>query len=325
MADSTKKQNQSKPSNNTTTALFLGIYMILVVVVTIYFIHCYWTGIAALNEKDLLLLVILAGALGSSAHGATSLASYVGNKKFNSTWTWWYILRPFIGMVIAVIIYFVLRAGFLTMGGDEKNISPYGIVAFAALAGMFSKNAIDKLSELFDTLFKTRSGEGDDQRSDKLGDNILAINAMIPKNKIIYFPVKDEEEFDKIKIKTLFPFFKGTITRLPVLNEKGVLKILIHQSLLYKFVAEKNIESAEKNKTFNIEESTLNELINHPGLSELIINTTGFISEKSTLSEAKLKMKETKNCQDIIITQNGSSDEPVIGWLTNSDINKLST
>lgn len=323
MSVESKKQNQSKILNKTTT-LFLGIYMIVVVVVTIYLLHCNWNGTNNLQEKDLFLLVILAGALGSAAHGATSLASYIGNKKFNPAWTWWYILRPFIGVVIAVIIYFVLRAGFLTMGGEEKNISPYGIVAFAALAGMFSKNATDKLSELFDTLFKMKSGEGDDKRADKLGDSILAINVMIPKDRIVYYSIKTDDELNTIKIKDLCPFFKGTITRLPVLNEKGVLKVLIHQGLLYKFIAEKNIDAAEQNKVFKIDESTLKDLIDYPGLNELIINTTGFVSEKSTLSEVKAKMKETKNCQDIIVTQNGNSDEPVIGWLTNSDINKFS-
>jgi uncharacterized membrane protein len=323
MTDESKKQKKSKTLNKTTT-IFLGIYMITVVVVTIYLLHCNWKITDNLDDKDLFLLVILAGALGSAAHGATSFASYIGNSKFNPAWAWWYVLRPFIGIVIAVIIYFVLRAGFLTMGGEENKISPYGVVAFAALAGMFSKNATDKLSELFDTLFKTKSGGGDDKRADKLGDSILAINAMIPKDKIIYYSIKTDDDLNGIKIKDFYPFFKGTVTRLPVLDEKGILKILIHQGLLYKFIAEKNIEAASKNTTFKIEDSTLKELMDHPGLSDFIINTTGFVSEKSTLSEARTKMKETKNCQDIIITQNGNSDEPIIGWLTNSDINKLS-
>ncbi|MGB9181086.1 MAG: hypothetical protein WCB68_17775, partial [Pyrinomonadaceae bacterium] len=42
-------------------------------------------------EERLLLLVIAAGALGSYVHAATSFADYVGNRKFTSSWTWWYV------------------------------------------------------------------------------------------------------------------------------------------------------------------------------------------------------------------------------------------
>jgi hypothetical protein len=33
-------------------------------------------------------------------------------------------------------------------------------------------------------------------------------------------------------------------------------------------------------------------------------------------------MEEVKNCQDVFITENGSRDEEVLGWLTNVDITK---
>jgi hypothetical protein len=84
-------------------------------------------------ETRFLLLVMVAGALGSYIHLATSFADYLGNRQFVKSWGWWYILRPFIGM------------------------SPYGIAAIAGLAGLFSKQATDKLREVFENLFKTAS------------------------------------------------------------------------------------------------------------------------------------------------------------------------
>lgn len=48
-------------------------------------------------ESRLLLIVILAGALGSFVHGATSLTTYLGNRTLVRSWTWWYWLRPLIG------------------------------------------------------------------------------------------------------------------------------------------------------------------------------------------------------------------------------------
>ena len=114
------------------------------------------------------MLVIIAGMLGSFVHGATSLADYIGNNKFNKRWTWFYLLRPSIGMALALVFYFVIRGGFLTTSGGAKDINPYGIAALAGLVGMFSKQATDKLSEVFGTLFRAAAGQGDDARTGPL-------------------------------------------------------------------------------------------------------------------------------------------------------------
>ena len=106
--------------------------------------------------------------LGSFIHGATSLADYRGNDNFNKNWTWFYLLRPSIGMSLALVFYFVVRGGFLTTSGGAKDINPYGIAALAGLVGMFSKQATDKLSEVFNTIFRAAAGEGDAKRKGSL-------------------------------------------------------------------------------------------------------------------------------------------------------------
>ncbi len=128
-----------------------------------------WEILTTLDER-LILLVIVAGGLGSFVHASTSFADYVGNDRFGRTWTWWYLLRPFIGVSLALVFYFVLRGGFLTSTGGADNINPYGIAALAGLVGMFSKQATDKLNEVFTTLFKPADGKGDAQRKDSLQD-----------------------------------------------------------------------------------------------------------------------------------------------------------
>lgn len=72
-------------------------------------------------------------------------------------------------MSLALVFYFVIRGGFLTTSGGAKDINPYGIAALAGLVGMFSKQATDKLSEVFGTLFRAAAGEGDEKRSGSLG------------------------------------------------------------------------------------------------------------------------------------------------------------
>ncbi len=128
-------------------------------------------------DERLLLLVIVAGMLGSFVHGATSLADYIGNNRFSRRWTWFYLLRPVIGMALALVFYFVIRGGFLTTNVGATDINPYGIAALAGLVGMFSKQATDKLSEVFSTLF--RSGEGDQKRADPLTPGAKSVPAKV--------------------------------------------------------------------------------------------------------------------------------------------------
>ena len=112
-------------------------------------------------ESALILLVILAGALGAYVHAATSFAKYVGTRRFARSWYWWYLVRLPIGSGLALILYFALRGGLV--GGDttSEEVNPYGVAALAALAGLFSRQAVDKLGEVFDTFFRTRAEDAD--------------------------------------------------------------------------------------------------------------------------------------------------------------------
>jgi hypothetical protein len=124
-------------------------------------------------DVRLLILVLLSGALGSYIHAVQSFASYVGNARFKATWTWWYVLRVPMGAALAVFVYFVVRGGLLAAGtatasGAANDLNLFGIMSFSGLAGLFSKQAADKLAEVFDTLFATKEGQ---QREDKLTEN----------------------------------------------------------------------------------------------------------------------------------------------------------
>ncbi len=116
-------------------------------------------------ETRYLVIVAVAGALGSYIHLATSFANYLGNRRL--VWSWWYVLRPFIGTALALILYFAVRGGLIAGTGGTETLSPYGVAAIAGMAGMFSKQATDKLREVFEDLFKTTPPE----RADKLKES----------------------------------------------------------------------------------------------------------------------------------------------------------
>jgi len=130
-----------------------------------------WGALAVnLSHNDrMMLIAILMGVIGAMVHGMTSFADFVGNKRLARSWLPWYFLRPVIGSGLSLFFYVGFRAGLLTgASSTSADINPFGIAAIGGLAGMFSKQATDKLSEVFSTMFKTSSSTGDDQRGGKL-------------------------------------------------------------------------------------------------------------------------------------------------------------
>lgn len=104
-------------------------------------------------ELHLLALVALAGALGGLIHMFTSVGNYVGGRKLLRSWLIFYYLRPIVGAGLAVGIFFVLRMGVVGTTVAEADINVYGILTFSLLSGMFARQAIEKLAEVFENVF----------------------------------------------------------------------------------------------------------------------------------------------------------------------------
>jgi Putative Ig domain len=118
-------------------------------------------------DTRLLLLVLLMGAFGSAVYSLKGLADYRGEDKLKRSWALFYFIQPFEGSGIAVLMYLVVRGGFLS--GTTTDVNVFGTCAIAGLAGAFSDTAFMKLNEVFNTLFKpqdTRSGKLSDPTSD---------------------------------------------------------------------------------------------------------------------------------------------------------------
>jgi len=172
----------------------VGIYFILLSILLLYLLITTWpvpefggTAFRPVNifgfshswapERHLMFTVMMAGAMGSLAHSLTSFADYVGNRKLGLSWIWFLILRVPVGIAIALLFYFVVRGGLLipTVQVQPQSglsveatmkINPFAIAGFGALAGMFSKQATDKLAAVFDVVFAMKEPV---RRADGLG------------------------------------------------------------------------------------------------------------------------------------------------------------
>ena len=105
------------------------------------------------GEMKLLWFILLVGALGSTLHGLISVSNYIGNKTFDAAWSVWYIERPLVGAILSLIFYMIIRAGLIT--NLETNSGFYTTLALAGMIGLFSKQALNKLSDIFDAIFSS--------------------------------------------------------------------------------------------------------------------------------------------------------------------------
>ncbi len=175
------------PANNTKILTpLLGISLVLLPIVAMVLIYQLWPepilengktvwkectstifgcNTCISSEKRVILLVIISGFLGSYVHITTSFSNFVGNEKFESSWLWWYILRPLVGMSLALIFYLVFRGGLFAGDTSAMDLNVYGVLTIAALSGLFSDRATLKLAEIYDSLFRPK-----DEREGKLNN-----------------------------------------------------------------------------------------------------------------------------------------------------------
>ena len=149
----------------------IGFFLVLLAVFFVYLVIQVWPDGSALQkpvrllgfirfdvsgEARYILLAASMGLVGSVIQSMTFFAYYVGKRQFQRSWMIWYILRPFIGMPLALIFYFAVRGGFFSLSAGADAVSPFGVAALCGVVGMFSKQAMDKLQEVFGNLFKTK-------------------------------------------------------------------------------------------------------------------------------------------------------------------------
>jgi hypothetical protein len=123
--------------------------------------YLFWT-LSVSDEVRMILIVALSGALGGLVHAIRSVFWYAGNGMLRWRWFSMYVLLPFVGSILGLIFYLVIRGGFLP-GGTVEQASHYGFAALSALVGMFSQQAALKLRKIFETLL-TEAPQGADAK-----------------------------------------------------------------------------------------------------------------------------------------------------------------
>jgi hypothetical protein len=180
---------EATPYNRPALVIGIGLYLVVLIAVLVSSAIALWptvmsettnastqrvslvfglVTVSLTRETAFLVLVVVSAGLGSFVHAATSFVDYVGNRRLQASWVWWYVLRLAIGVTLGILFYFAVRGGFFSGSAAAGDVNPFGIAALAGLAGLFSKQATDKLEEMFETLFRVAPGRGDERREDPL-------------------------------------------------------------------------------------------------------------------------------------------------------------
>ncbi len=125
----------------------------------------------AAPDRYSIWLCVLGGTLGSGISALTSAAERISNgweftngakypdpepkDKFVARMVPFFIIRPFLGSAMGLLVYVGLSGGYLIAVKDAKpdSFSPEGLLFLALLGGLFAKTFIEKLRSMFDTLF----------------------------------------------------------------------------------------------------------------------------------------------------------------------------
>ena len=141
--------------------------------------------------------------------------------------------------------------------------------------------------------------------------------AMMKINEVTSFKIPPDKSEADITIRKLIDdgFEKDKSRprqRLPVLDAEGRGKYVLHRSTIDAFVA-------PKKRPPDVDESTLSlkDLLEDSKIKDYIINSFLPLASDKTLADAKDLMDKNSQCLDILVTQDGTKNGVVAGWITN--------
>lgn len=237
------------------------------------------------------------------------------------------------GVGIAITTLTVLGANAYS---KSENLAGISTTVFNTLIPLFGTWVGTVLAFYFASKNFEAASKSTQELVGQLGDErlkqILVKDAWIPVSAIDAVQVEPGEE-NTVKVSEIKKRLNNKVTRIPIWNAAKVVRYVIHESMIYKFLADVHEEAADKAAKAAAAgeqmppppDKTLQDFLDCSldGVSmKEIVSKIGWVPQTATLADAKAKMEGTPNCQDVFVTNTGAATEPVLGWVTNVDISK---
>ncbi|MEB3335091.1 MAG: hypothetical protein VKP70_08915 [Cyanobacteriota bacterium] len=128
------------------------------------------------------------------------------------------------------------------------------------------------------------------------------------------YQLESADQATRLELKILREKFSDSTTRLPVIGPDFTPRFLIHASKIDKYLAEGGKET-DTLQAF-IDQMSNDNLAFDAGRGFVLVATT------DTIATAKARLEASPSCQDIFITKDGKSDQPLLGWVSNIRLSK---
>jgi len=138
-------------------------------------------------------------------------------------------------------------------------------------------------------------------------------DAMIPVASIDTMPV---DETTRLKDIIEFLGTRGR-QRLPIFGDQRV-RFIVHLSTINAFLTQSALRGDP------IADLTFGALLKDTTHAALLRTSFGVVAVSATLADVKAVLEKGRDREDVFITDSGSPDEPVLGWITDNDLVRAS-
>jgi len=203
----------------------------------------------------------------------------------------------------------------------------------AVIAFYFGKENFEAANKNVQAMVQKIITSEDKLKSIKVSDaNVMIAIDNITDNKAI----RPKTDFTIMVEADLLGFFETNknIERLPIMDDKYMIRYILHKSLITDFALNIKLDKIKipspattpptaVSKTLDL--ITLDDLINksNDGYKLSVTKSVEFVSKEGTLLEVQTKINNSKYCQDVFVTEDGSATKPVLGWITNNKVQEM--
>jgi hypothetical protein len=157
----------------------------------------------------------------------------------------------------------------------------------------------------------------DDLSVDQVGESMDAVTKLALEKDAAGIVTESESLADIEKLLT------GKVSRLPLVDDKGVVRFMLHRSTYDKFKNEAKIGGGDVDPAQHTLKDMLDSASPDPDyktMRDFLGRTFGIVSAKETVGGVKKVMRAARKINDVFVTQGGKPDERALRWITNSHL-----
>lgn len=241
-------------------------------------------------------------------NGETSEAA---KQKTRRRLAFWIIIASILGIAVVAGLAIVFS------GAEERaettrlvftSMLPlFGTWVGTVLAFYFSRESLEAATQsTIDTL----------RLSGTLNDRSPVSQVMVPASNMTAITLGAGETAESISLHDVFSQMRSSgRRRIPILDTSSKALYLVHDSTINQFASSLGKNPADKGAFTE----TMGDLLADADLRSLV-EAFGFVSQDAVVADARAAMRAIDGANDVFVTVTGQKSEPVIGWVTNTDL-----